>query len=1000
MTDFSVINGELDADVRHFDEIYPSLNNSRLRQYYDHSTFNSAFPNDSVADLSIFHVNTQSINAKGDNLISYLSILSRHFDIICLTETWYGDEKIAEIFFEQYIGFYSNRVSRSGGGSCILVSKKLNCQITESLNVNTDFVEAIFVDLLCNNKKVTIGSIYRPPNTNFENFISFIEMNLQPMTSCGSDIFVCGDFNLDMLKINGAGSKSSIFYNTMSSLSLLPVISKPTRVTDETSTLIDNIFTNNFENFTSGIMKCDISDHYPIFVIYSDYYNEITRQPKEYSYRVINDETLDKLYHKVASANFSDVLSEGDVDSAVISFHNKLLNFYNECCPIKTKSISVKDQLKPWINPQIKTLIKRRENMFKLFKRNLMTRTEYNFIRNQVTSAIRKSKQIYYQNLFTNIKNDIKKTWQTINKIMSFKCSSKKDIKELIFNDQSYNDNYEMANLLNESLTKLPISIQNSIPRSSVSTHYSQYLTLVSPVNSFFFSPVSPSDVENIIVGLKSKSSHINTYSVKTLKHLKNLISPVLSELINKSFMTSTFPGLFKQARVTPIFKSGCQKDPNNYRPISVLPVLSKIFEKVACRQLYSYFEYFSLFTKAQFGFREGVSTSHAIINKLQFVYDNLDNGDLVLSIFLDFRKAFDCVDHMILISKLSKYGIRGIALDWFKSYLSDRYQCVAINNSLSEPKPVSCGVPQGSILGPLLFLIFINDFPNSSQHFHFTLFADDSTLSCRIPDSSTDIIKNTIERELQSVSNWVNSNKLVINAKKSNFMIFSYRKKFDLPPLKFGCEVITKTDDIKFLGLYIDKHLNFNRHLRMTCSKISKSIGVLYKLSSFLPAQIMKTLYYTLIYPYLRYSVESWYGASIGVSDAIQVQQKKAIRAVFQLPFNHTTRDCFREHSIMKIDDIYKLNLSSILFDYNKKLKTDYISPKVNPIMESHDYNTRHGANLQIIRFNRTQSQNSFLYQSVKVWNSLPHEIKSVPTNLQFKKKLKTWYLSRYSVH
>ena len=216
MINFSVINSKLDAEVRHFDEIYPSFNKSRLRQYKDHSTFNSA-------DSSIFHVNTQSINAKGNKLIIYLSILKRHFDINCLTETWYRVEQKAEIFFAQCIGVYSNRVSRSRGGSCILASKKLNWHLTDSLNVTNGFIGAIFVDLMCNNKKVTIGSLYRPPYANFEKLISFIDMNLQPMTLCGSDIFACGDFNLDMLKLHGAGSTSSILYNTMRSLSLLPV---------------------------------------------------------------------------------------------------------------------------------------------------------------------------------------------------------------------------------------------------------------------------------------------------------------------------------------------------------------------------------------------------------------------------------------------------------------------------------------------------------------------------------------------------------------------------------------------------------------------------------------------------------------------------------------------------------------------------------------------------------------------------------------------------------
>ena len=197
-----------------------------------------------------------------------------------MTETWYWDEKIAEIFFEQYIGFYSIRLSRKGGGACILISEKLNCQLTEISSVNSDFIEAVFADILSNNKKVIVGSVYRPPNTNFGAFINFIESELQPMNSNSSDLYVCGDLNLDLLKINGSDSSNSIFYNTMSSLSLLPVISKPTRITADTSTIIDNVFTNIFLRFTSGILTSDTSDHLPIFLTYSEYYSENTVKPR------------------------------------------------------------------------------------------------------------------------------------------------------------------------------------------------------------------------------------------------------------------------------------------------------------------------------------------------------------------------------------------------------------------------------------------------------------------------------------------------------------------------------------------------------------------------------------------------------------------------------------------------------------------------------------------------------------------------------------------------
>lgn len=282
---------------------------------------------------------------------------------------------------------------------------------------------------------------------------------------------------------------------------------------------------------------------------------------------------------------------------------------------------------------------------------------------------------------------------------------------------------------------------------------------------------------------MKSKSTHIDTYSIKILKYLVDIISPILCNIINLSFETGYFPTFCKIARVVPLFKSGDKNNVQNYRPISILPIFSKIIEKVVHHQLYGYMQRNNLLTNNQYGFRKKLSTSDAITDMTQYVYDSLDRGDTIISFFLDFSKAFDTVNHNILLQKLQVYGIRGVVHNWFSSYLSNRMQSVSVNGVISSQRPIEYGVPQGSTLGPLLFLIFINDFPNCSDFFKFTLFADDSTLTCRFDHNNLISMKNEIENNLLPVSKWLLSNRIKVNVQKSNFIIFSYRKNLNLPP-------------------------------------------------------------------------------------------------------------------------------------------------------------------------------------------------------------------------
>jgi len=988
---------DIDVDNNHINHIYPNLTECKNYKFEEFNNLNI----DVNKDLKILNWNIRSLSAHYDELIGFLTCINYKFDIISLTESWLSDSNQHLYNVDGYDSFHSLRPpGKRGGGITVLVNSDLKAKCIKNAQLSNDCLETLFIDIKTkDNKHLFLGSVYKPPSANSEQFINSMTEIISSIHVRQSDqIIVCGDFNINLLEIDSINDNAAInLLTSMNALSLLPTISIPTRNTDTSNTLIDNFFTNIPTDFLSGCLYSDVSDHLPIFLIQKNCIkNERNDKPVKIEYRLVNDLTIANFAQVIRDNNFSSIYNCNDCSKSVEILTKILNEAYHSCCPIKVKTVSPRTLSKPWITNSILQNIKKRQNMYSLQRKNLISKENYNRFKNFVTAQVRRSKKDYYEYKLKMYKKDMKKTWGLINNII--KPTSKKsvkNIKSLTVNNTSVIRNEEIANAMNNFFTTIGKNIAESIPTVPQDGTFQEFLT-GDFQRSFFFSPVTNNDIHSTIISMKNKRGNKTELPVNLLKHVSHIIAPVIAYIINQSLSIGLFPESLKIARVTPIPKGGDPTNVSNYRPISVLPLISKIFEKVAHKQLYNYLEQNEILSSSQFGFRRKKSTSHALLDQLQFIYSNIDEGNFVFSVFLDFRKAFDCVDHEILLSKLRHYGVRGIAQDWFKSYLNNRKQFTAVNGSESSLKNITHGVPQGSILGPLLFLLFINDLTHSSTYFKYILFADDSTLSTTFNETESNIAVQTINSELKHVSKWLKVNKISINIDKTKYILFSYRKELKLPPIYIGNSQVIETSHTKFLGVHLDQHLTFKQHVNFIHSKASKSLGVLYKLKFYLPHSALKLLYQTMLHPYFAYGIEAWFATYSNVTDKLKVLQKKAIRVINNLPYNEHTSQYFKSNKILKLNDLYNYQILRFMFNItnNQIQNFSYINVRQQ---EVHNHNTRTRNQLVIPQFSQTKSQFALAYSGVKLWNALPQELKIQMSLSNFSKKLKLYQIEAY---
>ena len=460
--------------------------------------------------------------------------------------------------------------------------------------------------------------------------------------------------------------------------------------------------------------------------------------------------------------------------------------------------------------------------------------------------------------------------------------------------------------------------------------------------------------------------------------------------MINFCFSVGIFPNFLKIAIVLALLKKGDPFNLLNYRPISLLHFISKIFEKCLFNRLHDYSISKNIISERQFGFLRGKSTEQAIVSLTEYLYKILDDKEIALNVFIDFRKAFDTVDHCILLKKLERYGIRGMPLKLVESYLSNRSQKVRIGDCVSELKEINFGVPQGSILGPFLFLLYVNDLPNISPSIFSTLYADDTTITLKFNKFSD--IEAECNVILLQLFNWTLANRLSLNFDKTYFNLITKRS----PPrgifplnIHFKGHYISYNSHEKFLGVIFDDKLKFNYHIDMICSKISKSIGIIYRIRNLIPKRSLLSLYYSFIFPYLNYCNLIWGGSSETYLQSVFVLQKRAVRAINHVHYLAHSNQLFLQDGILKLPDLHSYLVSCHMFKCQS----------LPNFIRTHDHNTRNRNSL-LPEFHRLSlSQRSLNFIGPNTWNCIPDFVKESPNIRIFKSRLRNHLLLGYSL-
>ena len=912
-----------------------------------------------------------------------------------LCETWLNDSSP----ILQVPGYHlelTNRTTKTGGGVAILIADNIQYRWLPTPQPNDNY-EACFIDVKTKNKNYIVGSLYRPPNTNPDEFTNWLRTALLQFNNT-HEIILCMDHNMDLLKAD-IHKPTQRFLDCILEAGLMPSIIKPTRLSHTTATLIDNIIIDQRRNgnYESFILMDNTSDHLPCVTILDN----IQTCKKDYIKVTGRDNNKTQMIHlknSLEKLNFDEILATTSLEKKTQRLINSISKEINHFLPIKSKLIRFKHLWRdPWITSALMKSMNKSKHLYKKsLQGNDNTRISYKNYNDTLKKVKHHAKKQYYIDKCTEYKSNTRQLWTTINRLIKTQNDKTSTVSQIQSNGIEISNPQVISKKFCSYFSNIGKHFASKIPSPDKTIDH--YLTKIwRNENSLFLLPTTETEVLKLIRNLPNKrsSGHDDIDNV-LLKEIAMTISNPLTKLFNESLSSGIFPDIFKLAEVIPLHKNGPRDQITNYRPILLLMTISKILEKIFYTRMYNFLTNSNQLYQSQYGFRAKHSCDHAVGELLSDIVKNLELNKPTVCLYLDLSKAFDTLLHTVILKKLERYGIRGNCLQWMESYLSNRkmlVKCRTDNGDIIKlhPQHVTYGTPQGSCLGPLLFLIFCNDLQLHLIHLRAIQFADDTTLY--MSHRKVQYLEYCINNDLRRVEDWFWANKLTLNAMKTVAMIFNCNKKNVNEPwdttksinsiqLVLNDITIPKVESTKFLGMWIDNRLSWKTHLAKITAKLKTKLCMLQKGKNLLTTHAKKILYFAQFQSVITYGLVIW-GNMVSNTHMNQLQrlQDKAVKLIAP---HHNLSQIYEQHRILQVQQLITLENIKMWYKHKHNLLPSKLQEnmgldhKNTTLKKTHHYNTRQKATVNLPLAKTKHYKTSFFSCGLSSFQKVPDPVKN----------------------